>query len=684
MNTNQKLTLLLFLAGSSSLFAQIDSLSIDKKVRDIDEVVVSATRSEQKVAELPIQVQVITRDEIEKSNTVRLSQLLNEQTGLLTISDYSGEGIQVQGLDSEYTLIMLDGVPLVGRSAGTLDLNRISVGNVERIEIIKGASSSLYGNEALGGIINIITRNPKKGFSTQLNYKISRFNSHDVSSNVNYKKDKFSMTTFLNYNSSDGYDLNKETFLKTVDPYYSYTINTKLGYQFKPHNELTLSGRYYSQNISAALSPMVESTSIINEWNIVSKYKHEFNKKWNAQLEVYLTNYDAFEDVAQVDNDYKHRLVRAELRNYYKIKPKHNIIGGVGVTNEKLIKSIFDINPVFTSPYFYAQYDAFILPKTNVILGARYDVHSEYKSQFSPKIALKQDITNMLSIRGSVGYGFKTPDFRKLYYDFTNTGVGYTVLGYNVVSTKLPEMETNGLISEILVPIDNFKNNQLKPESSVAYNFGVDFNNKKGFTVNVNFFRNEIKDLINTITIARKTNGLFVYSYENVNKVFTQGVEVNSKYKINNNFTISAGYQLLYAYDKNALEKFRNGEVFAKDAQQSSFKLKESDYFGLYDRSRHMANLKVYYENTDLGLDANLRTIYRGKYGIFDTNSNGYLDRYDEFVKGYITTNLAVHKTLFKNYRVGVGVDNLFNYTNSKYISNIAGRILYGTLNINF
>ena len=77
---------------------------------------------------------------------------------MITVPDFGGgEGIQMQGLDAQYVLILIDGVPLVGRSAGTLDLNRISVGNIKQIEVVKGASSSLYGSDALGGVINIIT-----------------------------------------------------------------------------------------------------------------------------------------------------------------------------------------------------------------------------------------------------------------------------------------------------------------------------------------------------------------------------------------------------------------------------------------------------------------------------------------------------------------------------------------------
>ena len=101
---------------------------------------------------------IIKKEEIEKTNATRLSDIINEELGLITVSDFGGaEGIQMQGLDSEYTLILIDNQPLVGRLAGTLDLNRISVGNVKQIEIVRGPSSSLYGNNAFAGVVNIIT-----------------------------------------------------------------------------------------------------------------------------------------------------------------------------------------------------------------------------------------------------------------------------------------------------------------------------------------------------------------------------------------------------------------------------------------------------------------------------------------------------------------------------------------------
>ena len=185
--------------------------------------------------------------------------------------------------------------------------------------------------------------------------------------------------------------------------------------------------------------------------------------------------------------------------------------------------------------------------------------------------------------------------------------------------------------------------------------------------------------------MANKTNGQNVFSYYNVNKVYTQGLEFNTIWKPINQLKISGGYQLLFAKDVTAKNAFENGDVFARENPSSpSFQLKKDAYFGLYNRSRHMANLKVFYTIPKWNLDANIRGAYRSKYGLLDSNGNTYLDAYDDFVDGYTIIDFAINKTFYKNYQLGFGVDNLFNFTDTQNISNIAGRILYGKLNIQF
>ena len=184
----------------------------------------------------------------------------------------------------------------------------------------------------------------------------------------------------------------------------------------------------------------------------------------------------------------------------------------------------------------------------------------------------------------------------------------------------------------------------------------------------------------------------FRHSYHNISKAYTQGLEVNASWKPTNYLKISGGYQLLYAKDKDAEKAFKNGEIFARLTPTSpSFQLKEDDYFGLFNRSRHMANAKVFYTVQKWKLNTNVRAAYRSKYGLIDTNGNEYLDEYDEFVDGYVLFNWAINKTFFNNYELGFGIDNIFDFTDSEKmdnitgnITNISGRLFYGRINIKF
>ena len=138
----------------------------------LDEVIISATKTLRQLSTLPLPAKLISKEEIIKSNSSSLTEILDDQIGIFIVPDFGGSnGVQMQGLDSEYTLLLIDGYPLIGRQSGTLDLDRISVGNIEKIEIIKGSSSSLYGTDAIGGVINLITSEAQKDLSFNSSYK---------------------------------------------------------------------------------------------------------------------------------------------------------------------------------------------------------------------------------------------------------------------------------------------------------------------------------------------------------------------------------------------------------------------------------------------------------------------------------------------------------------------------------
>ena len=461
-------------------------------------------------------------------------------------------------------------------------------------------------------------------------------------------------------------------------------------YDFSKITSLLISTRYYTQNQDFVASESLKGKSYIDEWNTHIQLKHKYHEKWNSYFEFYATRYMADEFLNDSegyrfsDNFFNQLMIRPEIRLTYNWEDKKVFTAGTGFNHETLQRTNFSENPVFNSTFAYLQYDTNPIDNLNIIIGARFDNHNEYKSQLSPKVALRIKLNNKLALKGSVGYGFKAPDFRQLYFDFTNATVGYTVLGYNAVNTAIPILEEQGQIANILVPISEFQGD-LKSESSIGTNLGADYNLNSKIKFNINFFRNSIVNLIDTRVIANKTNGQNVFSYFNVNEVYTHGLEFDSSWDCCNQFKIKFGYQLLYAKDKETEKAFENGEVFARENPLSpSFQLEKNDYFGLYNRSRHMANIKIFYTIPKYNINANIRAIYRSKYGLIDSNANGYLDNYDTFVDGYSIIDIAFNKTFYDNYELGLGVDNVFDFTDTQNISNISGKIIYAKLNIQF
>lgn len=676
------------------IFSQ--EISVDTtKVSKLDEVILTATRTQRQLSSLPLPVNLISKKQIVQSGTIRLNEILNEQTGIVTVADESGfEGVQIQGIASDYILILIDGVPLVGRNAGNFDLSRLTVGNIKQIEVVKGPSSSLYGSEALGGVINIITEKPKnEDLSGNASYRIGSFTQQDINLELKQRVNKFRYGIFANRFSSEGYDLNPDVAGQTVNPFRNYTLNGRFFYDFNDKASLFTSTRFYDQLQEAGLNvneDRFEGNTEEKEWNTHLRLDYQWSDKFEMEYEFYYTSYLAEERLASPisnevlsDSDFDQRLLRPEIRANYTFAKAGTLTAGVGYQYDELDRTFFDDAVNFNSQYIYSQWDVNPTDDLNIIAGARFDNHSEYSNQFSPKLAMRYQIHEAIALKGSVGYGFKAPDFRQLYFDFTNTVVGYTVLGYNVAVQKLMELQQQGQLLDIVVSPDQL-GEPLQAESSIGYNLGATF--KKGkWNTELNLFRNDFSNLIDTRIIARKTNGQNVFSYVNFDEIYTTGVETNVGFKLNNHITFNAGYQLLYAFDKTKEALVKNGEVFARDPQTNqTVRVNRSDYFGLVNRSRHNANLKVFYNIPEIKTNFNVRLLYRSKYALFDTNGNGLIDTYDtSFVDGFITTNVAATKTFFKDFEVQIGANNLFDYRDSN-IPNLPGIQAYTRINYQF
>ena len=651
----------------------------------LDEVIVTATKTLRQLSTLPLPVKLISNQEITKSSSSRLSDILDDQPGIFIIPDFGGgNGIQIQGLDSQYTLLLIDGSPIIGRQSGTLDLDRISIGNIEQIEIIKGSSSSLYGTDAIGGVVNLITSRTNDSISADVSYKTSTFNTNDFSVNIGKISNKgHNLNLYFNSFNSDGYNLNDDPILKTVEPYESYT--GFLRHNFKKNKwSFFSSSRIYNENQDFKLDKNSYGRNIINESSINSSINFQNNESHKLVFENYYTNYkndeefDLNQNLIQ-ESFFNQSLIKSELRSIFKNDKKNTLTLGLGFYNESLKRNNFYKDKVAqNSINYFLQYEGFIFKNTNYVFGARYDQYDEYESEFSPRFAIRTQINDNISSKISIGKGFKTPDFRQLYFNFSNSSSGYSVIGFNAAKEIISNLQDLGQIANLIITQDQF-DGKLKPETSVSYNLGFNIKTNNNIVFDFNFFRNQIKNLIDYKIIATKTNGQSIFSYYNLNKVYTQGIEFNSEFNIDDiNFRI--GYQYLDAKDDEAKNQIDRGEVFARLTPSSSaFKINAKDYFGLFNRSKHNLNFKISYV-TNNNIEIYFKSKYRSRYGIADSNGNAILDRYDDFVNSNLISDISISKQ-FKNYTLTVGSDNLFDYTDPENIPNYPGRVIYSKLN---
>ncbi|WP_299125781.1 TonB-dependent receptor [uncultured Tenacibaculum sp.] len=640
------------------VFSQGEQSRDSIKHNDLDEVVVTATRTKRQLSSVPMPVTLISKKQLQQSGSVRLRDILLEQTGIVMVSDFgNSEGVQLQGVAADYTLILIDGVPVVGRTAGNIDLRRLTVNNIKQIEIVKGPSSSLYGSEAIGGVINIITEQPKEGqFKGDLQFlaRGGARNELDINTNIVAKKDKFGVVAGLNLNSSGGFDLTPESpNNKTAYPHQNFTGNLQLTYDFSDKLKALVSGRFYTQEQNTTNSDNTQT-----DWNFNGKISHKLSDSWDVDYIFYGTRFKT-ESLFNGSLDLFNRsLFRPEVKTTVLLGDKSTIVAGVGANYDALERSAFDGRKKYEAQYVFGQYDFNPIENLNIVAGARFDNHNEYKSAFSPKLSASYKINSWVTAKGSVGYGFKAPDFRQLYFNFRNSSGGYVVLGTQTLHDLYPNVSG----------INNIERD-LKPENSIGYNLGFQLQPLSNLKIGVNLFRNDIQDLIDTFdttldpTLLGLPLGTRTFSYRNISEVYTQGIEVDINYRISDNFRLIGGYQFLDTGDKEQERLIKEGKVFFRRTPSSpSEQLTQSKYFGLPNRSKHTANLKLFYENFEHDFTANIRAVYRSKYALRDTNnSKGIIDNYDKFVASQMRVNVAVDKTFFNLMTLQLGVDNVFN-----------------------
>ncbi len=667
---------------------------LDEKVYDNNPVVVTANRTSKLLQDVSVPVSVVNQNEIEASGSLRLSDILDEQIGLHIVSDH-GTGIQVQGFDPEYTLILIDNQPVIGRTAGTLDLTRLSVGNIEQIEIVKGPSSALWGSNALAGVINIITEKGSKPFTLDVNGRYGTHSTYDAGLNGTFKQDRLRGRFFGNYNGSGGYDLNAKTVAPTIPEYENITFSGGVNYRVHSNIDLGLSARYYSEDqfYNDEISDGNNTDAIIGEdfqsdFSITPEINFYLGDKFLLETNAFLSSFESTsESIFRESGDIYFSDSFSQTLNKYESKAsafwnnEHSTIAGVGMNREDLTAEIYANVPGFNSYFAFAQHEWQASEALSLTGGFRFDAHSEYRSQLSPKFSALYKASEHIQFRASFGGGFKAPDFRQLFLNFSNPIAGYSVYGSSTVVQGIERLTEDGQIEELY--FDPNAITDIRAEESFAFNAGFDWFLHNDLQINVNAFRNNINDLIETQRIALKTNGQSVFSYFNLNKVYTQGLETEFKYQPSQiaGLSVSLGYQFLDARRQitRTFDRVENGVVVTKS---------ERVYIPLYNRSKHTFNAKVYQFFEGSGIETGLRFMLRGKYWFFDFNDNG-IDEESEYVLNdknpfeNTIVNYSISKTFAERYKVQFGINNIFDFQDEIVLPSNPGRTFYTQININ-
>lgn len=605
----------------------------------MDEVVITGTKTERRLKDTPVITEVITRSEIEATGAENIGEVLEHRVGIVVDRDAHGDGVQLQGLDSDYILILLDGEPQVGRIAGKLDLARIAVENVERIEIVKGASSALFGSAAMGGVINVITRSASSPLAVQFTNNFETHNTIDSRSAVELKRDKFNALLTLAANRRNSIDLDESDLTTTIDGYQNWTHSARTEYQLTPKSTLLFSGQYFAQKqegVSARDGVVFDRLGDIDNFSGSVGTGYQLGSRSKLMGKIYATRYhdestviDRGTSLIASSNLTVQDLIKGEAQFDTALGSKNQLTVGAELIFENLeSQRITGGEKDVTTDSLFFQNEFRPIENLALVLGGRLDYHSEFGTHFSPKLSGMYHITPDVTIRTSYGQGFRAPDFKDLYLDFSNPTSGYQVLG----------------------------NPDLQPESSGSWNLGIAYQFKTSLLGRVHLYRNNLQNLIEAERIGKSVLGGSKFQYFNVSEAFTEGVEVELSTRSIGGFAATIGYAYLNGEDKET-------------------------GLTLLNRSKHSGNLKLAYANQGAGFNVDLRGRYASKWGFFDDGDNVLED--EEYAPSNWIWNLRGSKQILKWLKASVGVNNIFDLKIPTFYT-FTGRSFYGGLSLTY
>ncbi len=398
--------------------------SATEKVSPLEQVVVTATKIEEAIEDVAQDVTVITKREIKSGSYRNISEVVRNIAGL-NIFEYGNPGssasLSLRGSTSEQVLVLIDGKRLNKPGDGQVDMNTlpIQLENIERIEILRGASSALYGADAMGGVINIITKIPDEP-ATNLSALYGRFVTNGISLNTSRKINNIGVYLSLSKDSSEGFRTNSD--------YDVDAINTKLTFDLSKDIRADMTIDYNHKDAGSPgslswLTPLATQTDENLLVGITVKMKDTVLKLYNHNSRIHYLNPDI------EDNTHENHIYGLDLQHSTLLGSSNLLTGGIELLEED-VDSRDDINSANsigrhsrTRKGIFIQNETSLSEKAILTIGTRYDDISS-QERFSPKASFLIKLPYQINISLSAGKGFRVPAMNALYWPDTGWAVG--------------------------------------------------------------------------------------------------------------------------------------------------------------------------------------------------------------------------------------------------------------------
>ena len=653
----------------------------------IQEVVVTGTGTQHLLKDAPVQTEVISGRQLQQYAGKSIEDILSGLTASFAFNENDmGSHLQMNGLGNSYVLILIDGRRLHGDNGGENDLSLIDPHNIEKIEIVKGASSALYGSDAIAGVINVITKKHREqGVMVENTSRFGSYGDIRQHNGIALNFGKFSSYTNFQLQHSDGWQNTSEEALsqteyhitdsrnKTVNRHTNWQIAEHLTYQLTPKIELYADGSIYWKRIyrPCGKHPGVDvktydmqynnaSVSVGGKWKLNETDVITLDADWKRHAYKY-----AYTDTTLTDG-----YVNGRFTNYYPFFP-----GDVDLQSDQRLTHI-TLKGVFRLPYqqqlsagfdyrydwleapmrvnggkatdntqaLYVQDEWALLNPLYLTAGLRLTRNEGFGTRLTPKLSAMLKV-NDLRLRATWSQGYKTPTPKELHYQYVRN--------------------MNGVLLYL-------GNSDLKAQTSNYFGLSAEYS-IGNLTMTLSGYYNKVDNMIALVTIpASEAPGDLIVQYDprrvrqyqNMEDAKTYGVDFTARYQTKH-FTVGGSYSYL---DTKAHQYDTEDEV-----------MKEVTIDGM---AHHKANWYATWNH-------DFTKCYHLGIGIYGRMSSKRYYQVDGDGKGYQIWRLSTTHQFGKNYRLEAGVDNIFNYVDKTphglhLGTTTPGTTVYASLTIRF